>query len=90
MIRNFKHRGLRELFRNGTTRRVKQDQQARILRRLDVINQAESLDELNIPGFYFHKLQVNPVRYSIRVTGNWRITFGWEEEPFDVDLEDYH
>ncbi len=90
MIRNFKYRGLRELFRNGTTRRVKQDQQARILRRLDVINQAESLDELNIPGFYFHKLQVKPVRYSIRVTGNWRITFGWEEEPFDVDLEDYH
>ena len=90
MIRNFKHRGLRELFRNGTTRRVKQDQQDRILRRLDVLNQAESLDELNIPGFYFHKLQVKPVRFSIRVTGNWRITFGWEEEPFDVDLEDYH
>ncbi len=90
MIRNFKHRGLRELFRNGTTRRVKQDQQARILRRLDVLNQAESLNELNIPGFYFHKLQVKQVRYSIRVTGNWRITFGWEEEPFDVDLEDYH
>ena len=90
MIRNFKHRGLRELFRNGTTRRVKQDQQARILRRLDVINQAESLDELIIPGVYFHKLQVKPVRYSIRVTGNWRISFGWKEEPFDVDLEDYH
>ena len=88
MIRNFKHRGLRELFRNGTTRRVKQDQQDRILR--DVINQAESLDELNIPGFYFLKLQVKPVRYSIRVTGNWRITFSWKEEPFDVDLEDYH
>ena len=90
MIRNFKHRGLRELFRNGTTRRVKQDQQARILRRLDVLNQAESLNELNIPGFYFHKLQVQSVFYGIRLTGNWRITFGWEEEPFDVDLEDYH
>jgi proteic killer suppression protein len=30
-------------------------------------------------------------RDSVRVTGNWRITFGWEEnDATDVDLEDYH
>lgn len=30
-------------------------------------------------------------RYSIRVTGNWRLTFRFEDgDVFEVDLEDYH
>lgn len=30
-------------------------------------------------------------KYSIRVTGNWRLTFRFENgDVFDVDLEDYH
>jgi len=30
-------------------------------------------------------------RYSIRVTGNWRITFRFENgDVYDVNLEDYH
>jgi proteic killer suppression protein len=30
-------------------------------------------------------------RWSIRVTGSWRITFGWDgNDAVDLDLEDYH
>ncbi len=30
-------------------------------------------------------------KHSIRVTGNWRITFRFEDvDVFDLDLEDYH
>lgn len=30
-------------------------------------------------------------RYSVRVTGNWRLTFAWEDgDAVAVDLEDYH
>lgn len=30
-------------------------------------------------------------RYSVRVSGNWRLTFAWEEsDASQVDLEDYH
>jgi proteic killer suppression protein len=32
-----------------------------------------------------------PKRWSVRVTGNLRISFGWsDEEAQDVDFEDYH
>lgn len=91
MIKSFKHKGLSELFELGYSRRVRQDLQTRILRRLDVLDQAESLIELNVPGFNFHGLQGVPKRYSIHVNGPWTITFEWEDgEAVKVNLEQYH
>lgn len=51
MIKNFKHKGLSELFKRGRTRRVRHDLQSRCLRRLEVLDQAELLTDLNVPGF---------------------------------------
>lgn len=91
MIKSFKHKGLVELFERGSSRRVRQNLQTRALRRLEVLDQAESLTELNIPGFNFHGLQGVPKRYSIHVNGPWAITFEWEDgEAVRVDLEQYH
>ena len=46
---------------------------------------------MNIAGLRFHGLQGKPRRWSVRVTGNCRITFGWSgENALDVDFEDYH
>lgn len=91
MIKSFKHKGLAELFERGSSRRVRQDLQSRCLRRLDALDQAESLMELNIPGFNFHALQGIPKRYSIHVNGPWSITFEWEQgEAVRVDLEQYY
>ena len=44
------------------------------------------------PGLWLHQLAGNRRGvWSIRVSGNWRITFRFEEgEALDVDLEDYH
>jgi proteic killer suppression protein len=48
-------------------------------------------EDLNIAGFHFHGLQVNPKRWSVRVTGNYRVTFGWSgETAVGIDFEDYH
>jgi toxin HigB-1 len=48
-------------------------------------------EDLNIAGFRFHGLQGNPKRRSMRVTANYRITFGWSgENELDIDFEDYH
>ena len=91
MIRSFRHKGLSELFEHGRSGKIRQDLQSRCLRRLEVLDQAETLTEINIPGFNFHGLQGIPKRYSIHVNGPWRITFEWEEgEVFRVDLEQYH
>ncbi len=91
MIRSFRHKGLAELFDRGRSRRVQPDLQARCLRRLEVLDHAESLAELNVPGFNFHGLHGVPKRYSIHVNGPWCITFEWEDDGvFRVDLEQYH
>lgn len=46
---------------------------------------------MNIAGYGFHSLQGNPKRWSVRVTANCRITFGWSgESASNVDFEDYH
>ena len=91
MIKSFRHKGLIELFEHGRSRKLRQDLQSRSLRRLDVLDQAESLTELNVPGFNFHALQGSPKRYSIHVNGPWCITFEWENgDALRVDFEQYH
>lgn len=91
MIKSFKHKGLVELFEQGRSRKVKQDLQSRALRRLDVLDQAESLTDLNLPGFNFHGLQGMPKRYSMHVNGPWCITFEWKDgDALKINLEQYH
>ena len=87
----FRHKGLAQLFERGRSRRVRQDLHTRCVRRLDALDQAESLQELNVPGFNFHSLRSRPQRYSIHVNGPWCITFEWKDgEAIGVDLEQYH
>jgi len=93
MLKNFKHRGLKELFKNGRTSRVRADLQKRALRRLDALDAATCPEDMNIPGFDFHSLQGKPKRYSVHVNGPICITFGWENDgavAIDVNLENYH
>jgi toxin HigB-1 len=91
MIKSFQHRGLAELFELGRSRRVREDLQSRSLRRLEALDQAESLTDLQVPGFNFHGLRGTPKRYSIHVNGPWCITFEWKEgDALKVDLNQYH
>ncbi len=58
-----------------------------MLRALDAATRPE---QLNLPGYPFHALR-GVRRWSLRVTENWRITFGWDgTNAIDVDLRDYH
>ncbi len=91
MIGGFRHKGLEEIHRNGKTRRIRADQIGKCVRILQLLEVASKPENLNIAGFRFHRLQGNPKRWSLRVTGNYRITFGWSgEDALDVDSEDYH
>ena len=47
---------------------------------------------MNYPGSYFHRLKGDRAgRYAVRLTANFRVTFGWEDDgAADVDMEDYH
>lgn len=92
MIKSWKHKGLKELFFLGRKRGVRPDMFDRLKRRLDVLDAANSLKALGLPGFRLHSLSGEMKgKHSIRVTENWRITFRFEDgDAFEVDLEDYH
>ncbi len=92
MITSFKHRGLRRLYEQGDRSGIGANIRDRVERVLLVLDQAESLDDMNLPGYRLHPLTGDRRGiWSIRVTGNWRITFGFVNgDVVDVDLEDYH
>jgi proteic killer suppression protein len=46
---------------------------------------------MNLAGYRFHRLRGSSQRWSVRVSGNYRVTFAWSgENAEDVDFEDYH
>jgi len=91
MIQSFKHKGLKTLFMTGRSSKVRQDLQKRTLRRLDMMDRAIELDELEVAGFNFHGLEGKPKRYSIHVNGPFCLTFEWiDGDIYRVDLENYH
>ncbi len=91
MIRHFRHKGLGELFRTGRSANVAAELRNRVVRRLDALEHAAALSDLNVPGFGFHPLRGKPQRYSIHINGPWCITFEWRDsEAWNIDLEQYH
>ncbi|TMG84177.1 MAG: Killer protein [Betaproteobacteria bacterium] len=92
MIRNFKHKGLERFFRQSDHRAIPAQSGARIERMLDTLDAATRAEEMDVPGYKFHRLKGNRVGFcSVSVTGNWRITFAFAgEHAIDVNLEDYH
>ena len=91
MLKTFRHKGLKEVFETGKSRRIAPALVNRITRRLDRIDAAINWAEINVPGFNFHPLRGLPQRYSVHVNGPWCITFGWDgENAIDVDFEQYH
>lgn len=92
MIGNFRHRGLRELFETGRSRRIRTDLADRALRRLDALAHAARPEDMHIPGFNFHRLAGSRApSYSVHLNGPWCITFSWRDgEAVDVDLVNYH
>jgi proteic killer suppression protein len=90
VIKSFKHKGLAELWNDGSTRRIATEMQKRVMRRLVTLHRAAKLSDMNEPGFKLHLLK-QAGRYSISVNGPWRITFEWlGTDAHAVDLEQYH
>ena len=92
MIESWKHKGLKELFESGRSRRVRTDLRERSLLMLDALKAATNVSSLNLPGFNFHKLRgYRPARCSIHINGPWCITFEFHDgDAYRVDLEQYH
>jgi proteic killer suppression protein len=90
VIRSFRNRALKRYFEADDPSALSVPNVARVSRMLRALDLATRPEQVNLPGFYWHPLQ-GDVRWAIRVTGNWRITFAWDgADAVGVDLEDYH
>ncbi|MEM6335627.1 MAG: type II toxin-antitoxin system RelE/ParE family toxin [Bacteroidota bacterium] len=92
MIVNIRHRPLRRFWERGQVRGLNPDWIRRVNRILSVLDQAQSLSEINLPGFRLHALSGNLSGFhAVTVSANWRIVFRFDgQDVFDVDLLDYH
>jgi toxin HigB-1 len=92
LIKSFKSRALADLWARGRAKGIQAQMRARVLRRLDALNNAKAPRDMDLPGFRFHALKGHaPLRYSVWVNGPWRVTFEFEgEDAYRVDLEQYH
>ena len=91
MVGSFRHKGLAEVYFTGKSRRIGADHIRKCVRILQLLEVAGRPEDMNIAGFHFHGLRGDPKRWAVRVTGNYRVTFGWSDEiAVDIDFEDYH
>lgn len=91
MIKSF-HKGLRQLFETGNASGVQVSHAKRLRLQLSALDTAQVIEDMDIPGFRRHPLKgTMKDRWSITVSGNWRITFEFEDGNAHVlDYEDYH
>jgi proteic killer suppression protein len=92
MIRNFRHKGLQRFFETGNTKGINPNHAKRLKVRLEIMDEAEELEQLDQPGWNFHELSGDRQgTFSIHVNGNWCLTFQFQEgDCLNVDYEDYH
>ncbi len=92
MIRSFKSKALATLWQRGDASRLDARTVTKLKLRLSRLDAAITPAEMDAPGYYFHALKGGlQSTFSVRATGNWRLTFGWDgTDAIDVDLEDYH
>ena len=92
VIGSIRHKGLRNYWTRGRTGGLNGEWIRRLRRILSALEAAERPEQMNYPGSYFHPLKsARAGHYAVRLTANYRVTFGWDEDgAVDVDIEDYH
>jgi proteic killer suppression protein len=92
MIQSFSHKGLKRLYESGDRSKLPADMADRIAVLLAALDEADTVADLDRPGFRLHPLKGNlKAFWSITVRANWRIVFRFEDgHAFDVDFTDYH
>jgi proteic killer suppression protein len=92
MIKEFKHKGLEKFFLKGTKAGIQAKHAPRLRIILGRLHAATCSKDMDLPGLRLHELTGNRKGiWSVRVDGNWRITFEFRgEDVYVVDYEDYH
>ncbi len=91
MIKSFRHKGVERFFFEGTRSGIQTAHAAKLARQLQRLNASRSPEDMNIPGWKLHQLRGElKGHWSVRVSGNWRLTFTFEgDDAVLVDYQDY-
>jgi len=92
MILSFRHAGLEKFYLAGSKAGIQPAHEARLRRQLTLLSTAKNANRMNVPGWDLHPLKGKLAdHWSIKVNGNWRMTFAFENEnAILVDYQDYH
>ena len=91
MIWSFKDQRTERLFNGFRVASLPEDIQRTAMRKLKLLHNATSLNDLRIPpGNRLEALEGRQGYFSIRINIQWRITFRWNDGAEDVKIEDYH
>ena len=93
MIQTFADKATERLFNREPAKRYPPLVQRPALRKLLMLDAAESLDDLHHPpGNRLEKLHGDRQgQYSIRINDQWRVCFRWDAgDAFEVEITDYH
>jgi proteic killer suppression protein len=92
VIRSFRHKGLRDLFETGSVKGVQPAHAKRLRMQLTALHTAQTIADMGIPGYRLHPLKGSESgRWSITVSGNWRVTFEFRDgDAYVLNYEDYY
>lgn len=93
MIQNFKDKEAQKIFERQRSCKLPSEIQQVALRKLRMLNRAETLQDLRVPPANRLERLVGDRdgQYSIRINDQWRICFGWKDgDATDVEIIDYH
>lgn len=93
MLRSFADKETERVWRRERVRKLDQGTQRAALRKLLILDAAETLDDLRVPpGNRLEKLKGDRAgSYSVRINQQWRICFSWTDAgPEGVEIVDYH
>ncbi|MEE4249935.1 MAG: type II toxin-antitoxin system RelE/ParE family toxin [Alcanivoracaceae bacterium] len=92
MIKSFRHKGLKRFYSTGSSAGIQADHAGKLRMQLAALDTAMFVEDMDIPGFRLHALKgKDRGRWSIRVNGNWRLTFEFADgNAYVLDYEDYH
>ncbi|MCL4110502.1 UNVERIFIED_CONTAM: hypothetical protein GTU68_022384 [Idotea baltica] len=92
MIISFTHKGLKKFYQTGSKAGIQAQHAVRLSLILSLLDVAEKPDDLDVAGLFLHQLKGSRESiWSVRVNGNWRITFRFIDKNIElVNYEDYH
>ena len=93
MIKSFRGKETEKIWKGQRSLRLPQDIQQIARRKLRMLNNARSLEDLRVPpANRLERLRGDRAgQYSVRINEQWRVCFVWHRgDALDVEIVDYH